>query len=152
MSTASITTLDKQVRDRVLAELAWDTLVDAGAIGVAAKSGAVTLTGFINTYAEKLAAERAAKRVRGVRAVANDVQVRLRLDRTDEDIAADAARELLNRPALPEDIQAVVHSGQVTLTGHARSVFQRNTVERALRHIPGITRRNGPFASRARCG
>src|SRR5678815_1129428 len=94
MTTALLTPTDLRTRDRVMQQFAWDTQFDASTVGVTAHDGVVTLTGFIDTYAGKLAAERAAKRVRGVRAVANDIQVRLRLDRTDPDIAADAARAL----------------------------------------------------------
>jgi osmotically-inducible protein OsmY len=138
MSTASVTEIDLRLRDAVLKELAWDSHVDASAIGVAAKSGSVTLTGFIDSYAGKLAAERAAKRVRGVRAVANDVQVRLRLDRTDEDVAADVARALNSRVTIPSSVQAAVHQGHVTLTGHVDSLFCRAVAEKAVSPIKGV--------------
>jgi osmotically-inducible protein OsmY len=138
MTTAALTDLDLRMRDAVLRQLEWDSQVDASAIGVTATNGAVTLTGFIDSYAGKLAAERAAKRVRGVRAVANDVQVRLRLDRTDADIAADAARALNLRVTLPESIQVVVHSGHLTLTGTVVTLFQRAVAEKAVRYIKGI--------------
>jgi osmotically-inducible protein OsmY len=94
MSTATMTDSDISTRTAVMRQLEWDPEVDAGAIGVAAKNGAVTLTGYIDSYSGKLAAERAAKRVRGVRAVANDIEVRLKLERTDADIAADIVRAL----------------------------------------------------------
>jgi hypothetical protein len=83
-------------------QLDWEPEVDASAVGVAAQHGTVTLSGFIDTYSGKLAAERAAKRVHGVRAVANDIEVRLRLDRTDPDIAQDATRALELRSMIPE--------------------------------------------------
>ena len=102
MAIATLTRTDLSVRDAVLQQLAWDSQVDAGGIGVTAKKGAVTLTGFIDSYAGKLAAERAAKRVRGVRAVANNIVVRLRFDRTDADVADDAADALRLRAVLPE--------------------------------------------------
>ena len=73
MSTATLTDQDLRVRDAVLHQLEWDPAIDASAIGVTAKSGTITLTGYINSYSGKLAAERAAKRVRGVRSVANDI-------------------------------------------------------------------------------
>jgi osmotically-inducible protein OsmY len=111
--------------------------VEASAIGVAARNGTVTLTGFIDTYAGKLAAERAAKRVHGVRAVANDVEVRLRLERTDADIAQDAARALELR-MMPETVQAVVHHGHVTLTGNVEWLYQKGTAERAVRYVRGV--------------
>jgi osmotically-inducible protein OsmY len=138
MSTASLTDADVRVRDAVLRQLEWDPELDAGAIGVAAKGGTVTLTGFIGSYSEKLAAERAAKRVRGVRAVANDIEVRLKLERTDSDIAADVARVLELRSTIPETVQAAVHSGHVTLTGKVNWLFQKREAEKALRHISGL--------------
>jgi osmotically-inducible protein OsmY len=119
-------------------QLEWDPQVDASAIGVAAKDGSVTLTGYIDTYSGKLAAERAAKRVAGVRAVANDIDVRLKLDRTDPDIAADAAKALELRSTIPEGVQAIVHNGHVTLTGHATWLFQKQSAEKAVRHIRGV--------------
>jgi osmotically-inducible protein OsmY len=122
----------------VLRQLEWDPEVDAAAVGVAASHGAVTLTGFIDTYAGKLAAERAAKRVHGVRAVANELEVRLKIARTDADIAADAVRALELRATIPPGVQASVRHGQVTLTGTAGSVFQRHQAEEAIRHIRGV--------------
>lgn len=97
MTTVSLTHTDRRIRDAVLQQLGSDSQLDATAIGVTARNGAVTMTGFIDSYAGKLAAERAAKGVRGVRAVANDIQVTLRLERTDADIAADTAQALLMR-------------------------------------------------------
>ena len=138
MSTASLTDTDVRVRDAVLKQLEWDPEVDASAIGVAAKDGAVTLTGYINSYAAKLAAERAAKRVRGVRAVANDIDVRLILERTDADIAADVVRVLELRSTIPAAVQAAVHNGRVTLTGRVDWIFQKREAEKALRHLRGV--------------
>jgi osmotically-inducible protein OsmY len=92
----------------------------------------------IDTYSGKLAAERAAKRVHGVRAVANDIEVRLRLERTDADIAQDAVRALELRSTIPESVQAVVHSGHVTLTGRVDWLYQKNSAEKAVRHVRGV--------------
>jgi osmotically-inducible protein OsmY len=119
-------------------QLDWDPEVDASAVGVAAKAGTVTLTGFIDTYSGKLAAERAAKRVHGVRAVANDIEVRLRLERTDADIAQDAARALELRSMIPETVQAVLHHGHLTLTGNVEWLYQKESAEMAVRHIRGV--------------
>lgn len=83
MTTASLSRTDQRIRDAVMQQLAWDSQVDASGIGVTARNGAVTMTGFIDSYAGKLAAERAAKRVRGVRAVANDIQVKGLDDKPD---------------------------------------------------------------------
>jgi osmotically-inducible protein OsmY len=138
MTTATLSGADLRVRDAVVRQLDWDAEVDASAIGVAAHDGAVTLTGFIDSYAGKLAAERAAKRVRGVRAVANDLQVRLRIARADDEIAADAARALTLRSTLPDTVQATVHNGHVTLTGSVPWLFHRTAAEVAIRHLKGV--------------
>jgi osmotically-inducible protein OsmY len=138
MATISLTDTDVRVRDAVLRQLEWEPEVDASAIGVAAKTGTVTLTGFIGTYSGKLAAERAAKRVRGVRAVANDIDVRVKLDRTDPDIAADVVRALELRSTIPDSVQAVVHNGHVTLTGRVDWQYQKRDAEKALRYIRGV--------------
>jgi osmotically-inducible protein OsmY len=122
----------------VIRQLDWDPEVDASAVGVAAKNGTVTLSGFIDTYSGKLAAERAAKRVHGVRAVANDIEVRLRLERTDADIAEDVARALILRSTIPETVQAVVHNGHLTLTGNVAWLYQKDGAEGAVRHIRGV--------------
>ena len=138
MSTATLSDTDIRVRDAVLRQLEWDPQVDASAIGVAAKNGAITLTGYIDSYAGKLMAERTAKRVRGVRAVANDVEVRLKLGRTDADIAADVAHVLELRSTVPDTVQATVHDGHVTLTGTVNWLFQSRDAERVVHHIRGV--------------
>ena len=138
MTTATLTHADLSLRDRAMQQLGWDSQVDASRIGVTARDGVVTLTGFIDSYAGKLAAERAVKRVRGVRAVANDLEVTLRLDRTDADVAADVARALDQHVTLPRTVQAVVHHGHVTLTGTVHTLFQRVLAEKALRYLTGI--------------
>ena len=137
MTTASLTQADVRLREAAVRELDWDPEVDASAIGVTAAEGVVTLTGFIDSYAGKLAAERVVKRARGVRAVANDITVRLSVGRTDADIARDAAQALQLVPAL-ERVQAVVHHGRVTLTGTVDWLFQMRQAEDAVRHIRGI--------------
>jgi osmotically-inducible protein OsmY len=98
----------------------------------------VTLTGYIDTYSGKLAAERVVKRVRGVRAVANDIEVGLKLERTDADIAADVVRALEMRSTVPSSVQAAVHNGHVTLTGRVDLLFQKRDAENALGHIRGV--------------
>jgi osmotically-inducible protein OsmY len=138
MTTATLKETDIRLRDAVTRQLDWDPEVDASAVGVAARNGTVTLSGFIDTYAGKLAAERSVKHVHGVRAVANDLEVRLRLDRTDPDIAQDAARVLQLHGAVPDSVQAAVHSGNVTLTGRVQWLYQKESAERAVRHIRGV--------------
>jgi osmotically-inducible protein OsmY len=129
---------DVRLRDAVMWQLNWDPEVEASAVGVTARNGVVTLTGYIDSYAGKLAAERAAKRVTGVRAVANDIDVRLKLERTDDDIAADAARALEMHATIPEGVQAVVHDARVTLTGKVRWLYQKHAAEDAVRHLRGV--------------
>ena len=138
MTTATLTEADVRLRDAVMMQLDWDPEVDASAVGVAAKNRTVTLSGFIDTYSGKLAAERAAKRVHGVRAVAKDIEVRLRLERTDADIAQDAARALGLRSMIPETVQAVVHHGHLTLTGKVEWLYEKESAEMAVRHIRGV--------------
>ena len=138
MSTLTLTAEEVQLRDSVIRQLDWDPEVDAAAIGVAARGGAVTLTGFVDTYAGKLAAERAAKRTHGVRAVANDIAVRARMERTDADMAQDASHALALCSTLPRNVQAVVHSGVITLTGRVPWLYEKDTAARVVRHIRGV--------------
>lgn len=138
MTTAALTGADVRLRDSVIRELDWDPEVDDSAIGVAAKDGIVTLTGFIDSYAGKLAAERVVKRVRGVRAVANDIIVRLKVDVTDPDIATAAALALKLRPDIPPNVQATVHDGYVTLTGHVDWLHQKEQAMVAVQHVGGV--------------
>ena len=138
MTTATLTGTDLRLRRFVVRELDWDPGVDAGAIGVSAKDGVVTLTGFVDTYAGKLAAERIVKRVRGVRAVANDITVRLTVDRTDADIAADAAAALKVQTTVPDNVQIAVHHGHVALTGTVEWFTQKEAAAAAVQHVPGV--------------
>ncbi len=138
MSTATLTEMDLRARDAVVRQLDCDPDVDGSAIGVAVQRGVVTLTGFVDTCTGKLAAERAAKRVQGVRAVANDLQVRPAIERSDADLARDVARALEMRVGVPESVQAAVHHGYVTLTGTVSWIAQRKNAEKALRHLKGV--------------
>lgn len=138
MSTGTLSDRDRQVRSAVVGQLEWDPAVDADAIGVSARDGAVVLTGSVPTYAGKLAAERAAKRVYGVRAVANDLEVAAGAGRTDAEIAADAAMILRVHEEVPASVQAGVKHGHVTLTGTVASHHQRIQAEKAIRHIRGV--------------
>lgn len=137
--TATHLAPDVRVRNAVMRLLERDPQVDATDIAVLARSGAVTLTGYINSYAGKLAAERAVTSVRGVRAVANEIEVRPRVERVDADIAADVA-QALGLWAVPETVKASVHEGYVTLTGTAKRLHQRRDIENAIRGIRGVRR------------
>src|SRR5712671_5883789 len=105
MAVATETRTDVRIQADVLAELKWDARVQPNEIGVVVKDGIVTLTGWVDSFAKKWAAEEAALRVRGVKAVANDIEVRLPTtsERTDADIAAAALRALEWDAFIPTD-------------------------------------------------
>jgi osmotically-inducible protein OsmY len=141
MSAPTTTRTDGQIQLDVLEELKWDARVQPNEIGVAVKDGIVTLTGWVDSYVKKWAAERAAQRVRGVRAIANDIEVRLPTDaeRTDTDIAAAAVRALAWDAFVPEDqVKVTVSNGWVTLKGEADWEYQRRAAERAVRSLSGV--------------
>src|SRR5437588_8726399 len=96
---------DSELQRDIMDELKWEPSVDAAHIGVSVKDGVVTLSGHVSSYAEKFAAERAAKRVLGVRAVANEIDVKLPISsqRTDEDIAVAAVNALKSNVSVPAD-------------------------------------------------
>jgi len=132
---------DIQIQNDVLAELKWDARVQPNEVGVSVKKGVVTLTGSVDSYAKKWAAEEAAHRVRGVKAVANDVEVRLPGSdkRTDEDIAAAAVRALEWDALIPiEKIRVTVSDGWVTLEGEVEWHFQKDDAERVVIRLTGV--------------
>jgi osmotically-inducible protein OsmY len=126
------------LRDAVLDEIARDPALRPWEIGIAAEDGVVTLTGTVDGQAEKVAAERAVRRVDGVRTIANDLRIRARNERTDTDIARDAANRLRNNIAVPESVQAVVSDGYVTLEGTVRWMHQRAAAETAVKYLRGV--------------
>jgi osmotically-inducible protein OsmY len=133
---------DAELKSAVEAELSWEPAVkSAAAIGVRVKEGIVTLTGPVESYLEKLAAERAALRVAGVKAVVNDLEVRLpsASQRTDEDIAKAAANALDWTTGIPrEKIKLSVEKGWITLKGSVDWEFQRSIAEDAVRYLWGV--------------
>ena len=140
-ATATGTRTDELIQRDVLAELKWEPRVRPNEIGVAVKDGVVTLTGWVDSYTKKWAAEEAAHRVRGVKAVANDIEVRLPGDaeRTDADIAAAAVRALEWHAGVPSDqIDITVSKGWVTLKGEVEWQFQRAEAERVVRNLMGV--------------
>ena len=135
-------TQDTQLQQAVLAELEWEPSITAGHIGVAAANGVVTLTGHVANFVEKKAAETAARRVKGVKAVAEEIEVRLPFDgqRDDEEIAAAAINRLAWDVAIPKDaVQVKVEQGWVTLTGEVDWHFQKDIVEQDVRRLMGVT-------------
>ncbi|MDX2265505.1 MAG: BON domain-containing protein [Hyphomicrobiales bacterium] len=136
---------DSDIKRDVESELKWDPDIDATDIGVAVKNGVVTLSGFTHSYSEKYEAEKAAKRVKGVLGVANDIEVRLPAihDKTDPEIARAAVEAIrYELPYSHENIKVVVKNGWVTLEGGAEWEYQRNRAEaavRKLRSVKGVT-------------
>ena len=125
----------------VLSELQWDARVQSNEIGVAVKDGIVTLAGWVDSLVKKWAAEQAAVRVRGVRGVANDIEVRLPIsaERTDADIAEAVLRALKWDAFIPEDkVTVTVSNGWVTLEGEVEWDYQRQDAEWAVRRVTGV--------------
>jgi hypothetical protein len=123
------------------AELKWDTRVLSNEIGVVVKDGVVTLTGWVDSYTKRWAAENAAHRVRGVKAVANDIEVRLpsSTERTDVDIPAAAIRALEWDAFVSVDkLEVTVSKGWVTLKGEVEWQYQKQNAERAVRRLIGV--------------
>jgi osmotically-inducible protein OsmY len=141
MSIATTTRTDAEVQADVIAELKWEPRVQAPEIGVSVKDGVVTLSGWVDSYSKRWAAEEAAHRVRGVKAVANDVEVRLAAggERTDLDIAAAAVRALeWDAVLVPEKIEVTVSKGWVTLKGTVDWEYKKREAERVVRNLAGV--------------
>lgn len=139
MSTTTVVTgTDTRIRDAVLHQLDWEPDFDASGVGVSVDDGVATLTGTCESYAEKLAIERAAKRVYGVRGVANDLQVKLTDERNDSDVAHDCVTALRNRVSVPPQVKVTVRYGHVTLEGTVEWMYQRIAAEEAIKSLRGV--------------
>ena len=131
---------DDLIRSDVLFELKWDPKISSSSdIAVAVKDGVVTLTGFVHSYWDKDAAEKAVKRVYGVRGVANDIEVKLSSARTDPEIAREAVHELESHISIPSDkIKVTVKNGWVTLEGNVDWQYQKTLAESAVKKLRGV--------------
>ena len=132
---------DREIERDVREELNWDPDLDADDIAISVKDGVVTLAGFTRSYSDRLEAERAAKRVAGVHAVANDIEVRLpSIDqRPDPDIARDAVASLKAQlPLSHENIKVIVKDGWLTLEGTVEWQYQKTAAENAVRNVKGV--------------
>ncbi|MFC4147090.1 BON domain-containing protein [Micromonospora mangrovi] len=141
MTTAAAVRTDPQIQRDVLDELDWDAQTRPAEIGVTVADGVVALTGWVDSYARRWAAERCAHRVRGVRAVASQLEVRLpgTDERTDADIAIAASRALEWDSFVPaERLDVTVADGWLMLRGEVEYGFQRRTAERELRRLRGV--------------
>ena len=133
---------DKELQRNVQGALDWEPSIDAADIGVSVDNGVVTLRGDVKSYAEKTTAERVAFGVYGVKAVANDINVRIvdAAKRTDTEIAQAALSALKWNALVPEDrITVSVTNGWVTLKGHATWDYQRVAAAKAVRDLTGVS-------------
>ena len=131
---------DLQLREDVMEGLAFEPGINAAAIGVAVKDGVVELSGTVDTFAQTRTAEFSAERVSGVRALADDLEVKLprSLARTDTDIAAAAASALEWDVEVPEAVKVRVEKGWIFLDGEVQWQFQKGAAERAIRNLNGV--------------
>ncbi|MER6593677.1 BON domain-containing protein [Micromonospora purpureochromogenes] len=136
-----VTRTDQDIQTDVLDELTWEPRVSPAEVGVTVAEGVVTLTGQVDSYAAKWAAERAAHRVARVRAVANDLAVRITpsAERTDTEIAGAAERALEWDAFVPvEDLEVTVAGAWVTLRGRVEWEYQRRAAERVVGRLTGV--------------
>jgi osmotically-inducible protein OsmY len=130
---------DRELREAVQKEIDWEPQITSTDIAISVEDSVVTLTGFVHNYAEKVAAENAAKRVYGIRGVANDVEVKLAVEQTDPEIARNAVHALQSRISVPDEkIKLTVKNGWITLEGKVEWQYQKNSAEMAVRELAGV--------------
>ncbi len=132
---------DSEIQKDVMAEIRWEPLLNVSEIGVAVKTGVVTLSGTVNTYGKKLAAEEAAKRVMGVKAVAEEIEVKIGAigKRTDTDIAEAVINALKWHTSVPDEkLKVKVEKGWVTLEGEVEWEYQRTAAKNAVDNLTGV--------------
>jgi len=132
---------DLEIQKDVMAEIMWQPFLKSSEIGVAVKNGVVTLSGQVDAYSKKLAAERAAKKVSGVKAVAEDIQVGVSPDfhKTDTEIAEAVVNALKWHVAVQEEkIKIKVENGYVRLDGEVESEYQRTSAQSAIENLTGV--------------
>ncbi len=132
---------DRQIRDDVEAALDWDPSFDSRKIGVAVKDGVVTLSGHVNTFPDRSAAQKTALGVIGVKAIANEIEINLPLDakRSDTDIASAAMIALKSNISVPSDkVKITVQDGWISITGKVDWWYQKNAAEMAVHYLRGV--------------
>jgi len=132
---------DVEIRNDVQDELAWQPNIDETEVGVTVEKGVVTLTGTVDSYSKKMAAEKAAKHVKGVRAVAEDIEVKYgtAYKKSDKEIAKAAADALKWNYSVPENkVTTKVEDGWVYLTGEVQWAYQKDAAKRALEDLSGV--------------
>lgn len=138
--TQTLRRSDADLKAAVVAELGWTGGVDSAHVGVAVTDGAVTLSGEVASYPEKLLACKAAQRVLGVTAIAQGITVRsARGPVNDTDLAREAGEALDRAVDVPGSVKVAVHGNVVTLSGAVDRQFQREAAERAVRYVKGVT-------------
>jgi osmotically-inducible protein OsmY len=139
-SERKIPMTDKALRQTIIDELDFEPSIDAANIGVAVDNGVVTLTGHVPSYVEKVAAERAVERIKGVRAIAEKIEVRYPGHKTSDDEIAERALSIIrwNVQVPPDSVKVKVENGWVTLTGTVDWQFQRKMAETATRGLSGV--------------
>lgn len=130
---------DADVKNDVINELMWDPSVTSSQVQVTANDGIVTLRGSVPHYIEKLSAEHAAQRVGGVKAVADELEVKGLFDKSDEEIARAALNALKWNYSVPNDIRISVNKGWITLDGEAEWDYQRNSARDAVSKLLGVS-------------
>lgn len=132
---------DKTLKQAVEDELEWEPSIDAEHIGVTAEDGVVTLTGHVGSFAEKFTAEKATKRVKGVRAIAQEIEIRFPNDKktSDDQIAKRALDIIAWDSTIPNDrVQLKVQNGFITLSGQVDWYYNRDDAESAVRRLVGV--------------
>ncbi|MGA2790474.1 MAG: BON domain-containing protein [Candidatus Bathyarchaeia archaeon] len=133
---------DSELQRDVMTELKWEPTIHAAEIGVAVKDGVVTLNGYVDTYSMKWAAERAVRRISGVKGLTEEIKVRLpdAYKRTDEDIARSAKNTIDWNVWVPRDrVKVLVQNGWITLSGDVNHYHQKEYAEDSVRHLWGIS-------------
>jgi osmotically-inducible protein OsmY len=130
---------DTQLRERVMREIEWDPEITSTDIAVAVDDAVIALAGFVHSYAEKLAAERAAKRIYGVKGLANDIEVKPVIELTDPEIARNAVTAIETRVDVPDNrLKVTVKNHWITLEGDVAWQYQREAAESAVRNLTGV--------------
>jgi len=143
---------DSELRADIIAELTWDPSIRNEDIATAVKHGVVTLAGTVDTYAQRYAAEHGVERIKGVRAIANDLIVKLpgAMTRSDADLAHAAVNALRWNTQVPDErIQVKVSDGWLTLEGEVDRYYQRHAAEGAVRYLQGVKGVNSLITLRA---
>ena len=139
MKTKAVILGDKKLRESVERQLDYAPDVPSGEIGVAVSNGVISLSGFVGTFADKIAAEEAVKSVYGVRVVANDIEVKPPAEIVDPDLATNIVEAFRLNVTVPDDkIKVTVKKGWVTLEGNVDWGFQREAAEKAIRYLFGV--------------